>query len=657
MSVTKAQYYRAVNLIKENYKIKEEEPDSKKEIQAVIKRLVKNKQEIETSLKTIRNYKITCAYGSLSFLIGRIDIIFSRYFGILKRAKQQSNMLEQHIHRLNAQIDPAKKAAGDDDLEDRSAKKENETLKKEIETLRQQAKDAKNDAEEKAKAAENKARAAEAAKLEAERQAQVAAEAVKERAKAAEAAQKAAEKGKVDAITAKEDGPSKKQDTAPSGPVNLISDLPRKPMTKTPPNSTNSATSSTKTTATTATTDTTTTVANHKTSPGTSSRLFQPTASSLGKAKHQSTAAATAIPPAASARRSSIPGAAANKNSTKTPIALPNKVASKDKSAITKTKPEETVVSVESDGNPKGFDAVVGMKQLKNEMQQIISCLLDPNLAKQYSVRPSNGILFFGPPGNGKTNFAKRFAEQIEIATKKKVAFHIMNSSVHASKHGETNANIRTGFENAAKDAVTNDNISILFIDEIDGIIPSGKGGSNDDLYSSIRTTFLPLLDSASQNRILVLGATNYPEKLDDAVKRPGRIDAKILIPNPDKEMRLSLLETFFGPAPKEDGLTFGALSSSMDGWSIAEIKTFAESVCRKAFDETVAMRAKEPEANIKISQAMIDEIFTKSLQAKDALKQEHEKRLKKEADLKKAPPSPPEPRPTITPDVVTTHI
>ncbi len=286
---------------------------------------------------------------------------------------------------------------------------------------------------------------------------------------------------------------------------------------------------------------------------------------------------------------------------------------------------------------PKGFDAIVGMDDVKKQMQGIMNTVMEPELAKAYRLNPANGIIFYGPPGNGKTHFVERFAEQLEIATKKKVAVHKISSNDISKFHGETSANITRTFELAAQDAATNKSLSVLFIDEIDTIIPSSSVSSDTALgqsYATDRGTFLRELNEASKKNILVIGATNHLEQLDEAIVRPGRFDAKIHIPNPDAALRLSLLNQFFDQVPKEEGLSFEELAKKMEGWSVSDIKLFAEQVRIKARDKTIKRLKDNSSEKVMITQKMIDKAFKLQVSQRERLKQENGAKLKKDEDV-----------------------
>ncbi|MBM3191541.1 MAG: ATP-binding protein [Chlamydiae bacterium] len=283
----------------------------------------------------------------------------------------------------------------------------------------------------------------------------------------------------------------------------------------------------------------------------------------------------------------------------------------------------------------RGFDAVVGMDDVKKQMQAVMNTVLEPGLNKVYRLNPTNGIIFHGSPGNGKTYFVERFIEQLEIVTKKKVAVHRIDSNVISKYHGGTSANITETFKEAAADAQTNKSLSVIFIDEIDTIIPSSaiEGDSAPgQAYATERGAFLRELTEASKNNVLVIGATNHPERLDEAIVRPGRIDTKICIPNPDAAARLSLLNHFFDKVPQEEGLSFENLVQKTEGWSVSDIKLFAEQVRIEARDKTIERSNHRPPEKVKISQAMINQVFEKSASQREKYKQEYTAKSKKEA-------------------------
>jgi len=188
------------------------------------------------------------------------------------------------------------------------------------------------------------------------------------------------------------------------------------------------------------------------------------------------------------------------------------------------------------------FKDVFGMQNVKQVLHESIVL---PNLRPDIFTglrAPPKGLLLFGPPGNGKTMIAKA------VATECHACFFNMSASSLTSKFvGEGEKLVRALFEVAAERAP-----SIVFIDEIDSLLTSRGGNNEMESSRRMKTEFLVQFDGvgSSSERILVIGATNLPSELDDAVIR--RFTKRILVPLPDPDTRQQLLTGLLGDTPNQ---------------------------------------------------------------------------------------------------------
>lgn len=179
-----------------------------------------------------------------------------------------------------------------------------------------------------------------------------------------------------------------------------------------------------------------------------------------------------------------------------------------------------------------GFAKIAGMASLKESIRaEVIDPLLNPKNAAAYGIMPPNGVLFYGPPGCGKTFFAECLAEEVGFNFMKVSPSDVGSVYIHGSQE-----KIRKLFDEAREKAPT-----ILFLDEIDAMMPSREDHDISHAMSSEVNEWLTQINNCAKNDIFIIGATNLIEKMDKAVLRSGRFDRKIFIPLPDGELREEL--------------------------------------------------------------------------------------------------------------------
>ena len=159
--------------------------------------------------------------------------------------------------------------------------------------------------------------------------------------------------------------------------------------------------------------------------------------------------------------------------------------------------------------------------------------LLSPELFEKYGIKPTKGVLLFGPPGTGKTMIAKALC-----STTKAKFFNVNGSQIVSKYVGESEAKLNSIFEEASRASP-----SIIFIDEIDSLCPKRQDAS-DDMQKRLVATLLTLIDGmSSSSKVIILAATNLPNSIDAALRRPGRFDREIEIGIPTLPDRLEILK------------------------------------------------------------------------------------------------------------------
>ncbi len=234
------------------------------------------------------------------------------------------------------------------------------------------------------------------------------------------------------------------------------------------------------------------------------------------------------------------------------------------------------------------FDDIAGLEDVKQEIRlKMIYPFSHPELALRYGIGLGGGVLLFGPPGTGKTMIAKAIAYEIEAT------FFVISPAQMLSKWvGEAEQNVRKLFA-AAKAEKT----SVIFLDECDALVPKRKSGSSTVMQRVVPQILQELegFDRKGDRALLFIGATNKPWMLDDAMLRPGRLDAKIHVGLPDPPALFRLLEIYFGDRPLADDVDFGDLCDRLDGYSGADVKHIAAQAARRPFLEAIDGKAERP--------------------------------------------------------------
>ena len=229
------------------------------------------------------------------------------------------------------------------------------------------------------------------------------------------------------------------------------------------------------------------------------------------------------------------------------------------------------------------FDQIAGMNNVKRDMSLVVDFLKDPKAAAQKGIRPIKGVILEGPPGNGKTLFARALAEEcrVNFIATKGADFQSALMSMGAMK-------IKMLFSKARRSRPC-----IVFIDEFDSIGERRNyaGTGIDKENNRIITTMLNEMDGFNPSSgILVIGATNSYQSLDPALIRAGRFDLKYHIGNPDAETRKELIRLYTAGKTLSAELGEGRLSDMFKDMSCAEIET----ILNEAASVSLAKNAQE---------------------------------------------------------------
>ena len=227
---------------------------------------------------------------------------------------------------------------------------------------------------------------------------------------------------------------------------------------------------------------------------------------------------------------------------------------------------------------------VGGLEDVKKELYETVQYPVEhADKFEKFGMQPSKGVLFYGPPGCGKTLLAKAIANECGANF-----ISIKGPELLTMWFGESEANVRDLFDKARAAAPC-----ILFFDEMDSIAKArggGGGGGSSEAGDRVINQILTEIDGVGARKsVFVIGATNRPDILDNAVTRPGRLDQLIYIPLPDYLSRLSIFKANLRKAPVSPEVDLEKLAKSTEGFSGADITEICQRAAKNAIRESVA--------------------------------------------------------------------
>jgi transitional endoplasmic reticulum ATPase len=250
----------------------------------------------------------------------------------------------------------------------------------------------------------------------------------------------------------------------------------------------------------------------------------------------------------------------------------------------------ETVVEVP---NVK-WDDIGGLEDVKRNLQEMILFPIEhPDKFHKFGMNPSKGVLFYGPPGCGKTLLAKAVANECSANF-----ISIKGPELLTMWFGESEANVREIFDKARSAAPC-----VLFFDELDSIGVSrghsagDAGGAGDRVMNQLLTEMDGI---GAKKNIFFIGATNRPEILDEALLRPGRLDQLIYIPLPDQPSRLGILKANLKKTPIAKDVDLNFIGQLTDGFSGADLTEICQRAAKAAVRDAI-----EAEARLKAAMAV----------------------------------------------------
>ena len=226
------------------------------------------------------------------------------------------------------------------------------------------------------------------------------------------------------------------------------------------------------------------------------------------------------------------------------------------------------------------FDDIAGMEDAKRVINEMVLYpMQSPEKARALGLNPGGGVLLFGPPGTGKTMLGKAIAGALDAPF-----YYASGADLRSKWYGESEQRLSQLLTSAKSQKV-----AVVFLDEIESLLPKRSEDSHS-ADNRVVTQFLADLGGFkdSKNLLLVLGATNKPWSIDEAVFRTGRFDEKVYIGPPDLPAREKILELNLKGAQVAEGLDFHSIAEGMDGASGSDVAAVVSAAKRSALGRAI---------------------------------------------------------------------
>jgi transitional endoplasmic reticulum ATPase len=307
-------------------------------------------------------------------------------------------------------------------------------------------------------------------------------------------------------------------------------------------------------------------------------------------------------------------------------IQLPTQMGGKIQFIVTSTKPSKPVIVTENTVFKLGsmtkiidasipritYDELGGLKNEVKKIREMVELpMRHPELFDKIGVDAPKGVLLYGPPGTGKTLLAKAVAGETNANF-----VSLSGPEIMAKHYGESEERLREIFTQAEENSP-----SIIFIDEIDSIAPK-RDEVSGELEKRIVSQLLTLMDGMkSRGKVVVIAATNRPDSIDPALRRPGRFDREIEIGIPDDEGRFDILSIHTRGMPIDDKVNLKQISKTTHGFVGADLEVLAKEAAMRSLRRILADEKIDLDED-KISSEILQKIRITSEDFRDALKE-----------------------------------
>jgi len=307
-------------------------------------------------------------------------------------------------------------------------------------------------------------------------------------------------------------------------------------------------------------------------------------------------------------------------------IQLPTQMGGKIQFIVTSTKPSKPVIVTENTVFKLGsmtkiidasipritYDELGGLKNEVKKIREMVELpMRHPELFDKIGVEAPKGVLLYGPPGTGKTLLAKAVAGETNANF-----VSLSGPEIMAKHYGESEERLREIFTQAEENSP-----SIIFIDEIDSIAPK-RDEVSGELEKRIVSQLLTLMDGMkSRGKVVVIAATNRPDSIDPALRRPGRFDREIEIGIPDDEGRFEILSIHTRGMPIDDKVDLKQIAKITHGFVGADLEVLAKEAAMRSLRRILADEDIDLDED-KISSEILQKIRITSEDFRDALKE-----------------------------------